>query len=358
VGCTFRYIDLQERFAAGLASHLSRSLPAQRGAAAPPAPQHHQQPLEPLPGSQSSLPTAGVSVYGDGMSVYMADDSVLDVSRGGNRDALNSRCTMAIVLHVHHPAASDGGAHCFIIKRYRACMAWAAQWTDLLTSIPEDPEMCRILEPLTMPPPAASSQQAPAQQEEPTAPSQPGTQRQPASQPTAQPGDVEETSRQPGGSAAVGPERDVSPQPNGAAHAASTAASAAEGRSGVQGSALDAQSRAAGTAHRQGQLAEPAAVSAQYGRAERGPNAGGTARKHASLLPQSTLSPTHLLQLVHKQQVHCVSLLADQRRKDEVPDASIGMSADAPVAAPAAPDDEVMMDEQGMDKFLLELHAN
>ena len=217
--------------------------------------------------------------------------------------------------------------------------------------------MCRILEPLTMPPPASSPQQAPAQQEQPAAPPQPGTQRQPASRPTAQSGAVEETSRQPGGSAAVGPARDVSPEPHGAAHAASTAASAAEGRSGVQGSALDAQSRAAGTAHRQGQLAEPAPVSAQHGRAERCPNAGGTASTHASLLSQSTLSPTHLLQLVHKQQVHCVSLLADQQRKDEVPDVSTGISVDAHVAAPAAADDEVMMDEQDMDKFLLELHA-
>jgi hypothetical protein len=159
--------------------------------------------------------------------------------------------------------------------------------------------MCRILEPLTMPPPAASPQQAPAQQEQPAAPSQPGTQRQPASQLTAQPADVEKTPRQPGGSAAVGPERDASLQLDSAAHTASPAASAAEGRSGVQGSALDAQSRAAGTAQRQGQLAEPATVSAQHGCAHRGPNAGGTANTCATLLPQIMLSPLHLLQLVH-----------------------------------------------------------
>jgi hypothetical protein len=89
--------NVQERFAAGLASHLSRSLPVQRSAAVPSAPQHQQQPMDPLPGSQSSLPTAGVSVYGDGMSAYMADDSMLDVSRGGNRDALDSRCTKTVV---------------------------------------------------------------------------------------------------------------------------------------------------------------------------------------------------------------------------------------------------------------------
>ena len=85
--------DLQERFAAGLASHLSRSLPVQRGAAAPSAQQqqqpHQQQPMEALPGSQSSLPTAGISVYGDSTSAYMADDSVLDVSRGRSHGALN-----------------------------------------------------------------------------------------------------------------------------------------------------------------------------------------------------------------------------------------------------------------------------
>ena len=69
------------------------------------------------------------------------------------------------------------------------------------------------------------------------------------------------------------------------------------------------------------------------------------------------LSPTHLLQLVHIWQMHCVSLLADRQGKDEVPAASTGASADAHVAAPAAADDEVTMDEQDMDKFLMELHA-
>ena len=216
--------------------------------------------------------------------------------------------------------------------------------------------MCRILEPLTMPPPAASPQRTAAQQEL-AARSQTDAQQHSAPRPTAHPEAVAVASHEPCDPAAVGRERDVSPQPNSAAQTASPAASAVEGRAGVQGSALDAQSHGLGKAHRQEQLAEPAALSAQHECADRNSNSGGTDNTQATLVLQSMLSPTHLLQLVHIWQMHSVSLLADRQGKDEVPAASFGVDADTHVAALEAADDDVTMDEQDMDKFLLELHA-
>lgn len=323
--------ELQERFAAGLASHLSRSLPAQRGDG-----QQQQQAMQSA-GASGSLPTAPISAYGEDGAASLADESLLD-------------------------------------------------WSDLLTSIPTDPELISILEPLVMPPPPqpASHQAAAAQPQAAPAPQPAGGQEQPQDAPAMRPASEQPAQSPRSQSAAAN--RACHPLEGATAAATrppgSIAAIAEHGTPPPLGAAasIGANSCQATTASsgQQQLLADAAAqsVSAAAPRArERGPamQHTGSPAVSRSTSPQHAASASQPAQSGNQLAVNAAAAAeATQPPGIEsaaaVDDAGVTTACNlqrAPsTAAPrqdaveaAAADDEIMLDEQSMDSFLRELHA-
>lgn len=264
-----------------------------------------------------------------------------------------------------------------------------AQWSDLLTSIPTDPELISILEPLVMPPPpqAASHQAAAAQSQAAPAP-QPADAHdtaaaqtqgaavmrpaggQPAQSLQTQPaaanractpleGAPAAATRPPGSSAAAAAAHGTLPPPGAAASIGGNSRQAAAAFEGPQQSLANAAESLTAAAPR---AAERVSAS-QY--------ASGPAVSH-STAPQHSASASQPAQTG-------VQLAGDTAVVAEAtqPPGSRSATAldDAGTTAPdlqsapgtvaplqeaveaAAADDEIMLDEQSMDSFLRELHA-